>query len=94
MRGNPLHTIQQYMRKEVPDVSIAMARNAFPYGQKLSIRELDQVYGQKIVFRVVDTGGAFVNRGRSRIDICSENKSTSLDPVLNKVLTVQPIGEG
>lgn len=86
-RGAELRTLQQYLAGNVEYVSVAMDSNAFEYGTKLRIRELEQKYGRKIEFRVVDTGGAFRGRGRSRMDICTQNRSSSLDPVINGMLT-------
>ena len=81
-KGKPLHTLQDYLAGKAPFVSVAMDSKAFPYGTKLRIPELEKKYGQKIDFRVVDTGGAFKGKGTSRIDICTANRRASLDPVI------------
>jgi peptidoglycan hydrolase-like protein with peptidoglycan-binding domain len=86
--GRPLNTLQDYLAGRAPYVSVAMDRNAFPYGTKLRIPELEAKYGRPIEFRVVDTGGAFRGRGTSRIDICVENRRASLDPTINGPLTL------
>jgi len=87
-RGAPLKTLQDFLAGRSNYVSVAMDSNAFPYGTKLRIPELERKYGRVIEFRVVDTGGAFKNKGTSRIDICTANKSASLDPTVNGRLTL------
>jgi uncharacterized protein YgiM (DUF1202 family) len=87
-RGAKLRTLQQYLAGNADYVSVAMDTNAFGYGQKLRIRELEEKYGRVIEFRVVDTGGAFRGKGRSRVDICVANRSASLDATINGMLTV------
>src|SRR5688500_20390391 len=64
-RGARLRTLQQFLAGNAEYVSVAMDTNAFRYGQRLRIKELEAKYGRAIVFRVVDTGGAFRGRGRS-----------------------------
>ncbi|MEW6278979.1 MAG: hypothetical protein AB1758_10175, partial [Candidatus Eremiobacterota bacterium] len=89
-RGNRLHTLQDYLAGRAPYVSVAMDHHTgIPYGQKLRIPELEQRYGRPIEFRVVDTGGAFYHRGTGRIDICVSNRQNSLDPSVNRRLTLQ-----
>jgi hypothetical protein len=92
-RGAPLRTLQQFLSGKAAYVSVAMDVNAFSYGQRLRINELDAKYGKAIVFRVVDTGGAFSGKGRSRIDICTANESASLDPTINGSLHIDVIDE-
>lgn len=87
-RGARLRTLQQFLNGSADYVSVAMDSNAFGYGQKLRIKELEQKYGRQIEFRVVDTGGAFQGRGRSRIDICTASSSASVDPTINGMLTI------
>ncbi len=88
-RGNRLHTLQDYLAGRAPYVSVAMDKNLrIPYGTKLRIAELEKKYGRPIEFRVVDTGGAFTNRGFSRIDICTASRRDSLDPTINGPLTL------
>ena len=42
---------------------------------------------------VVDTGGAFRGKGRTRIDICTANRSASLDSTINGRLNIEVIDE-
>ncbi|CAN5813979.1 hypothetical protein BH11MYX4_BH11MYX4_14490 [soil metagenome] len=91
--GKPLHTLQQFLAGSAPYVSVAMDTSAFKYGTRLRIRELDSKHGRAIVFRVVDTGGAFRGKGRSRIDICTANNKASLDPTINGTLHIDVIDE-
>jgi 3D (Asp-Asp-Asp) domain-containing protein len=91
-RDTQLYTLQAYLRGEAPYVSVAMDVNAFKYGTKVRIPEIDKHYGKKIEFRIVDTGGDFVGKGRSRIDICTENYRSTLHPLVNGRLTVTTDG--
>ena len=76
---NPLHTLQDFQASKAPFVSVAMDKdNGPPFGTRLSIDEFPGV-----VFRVVDTGDAFVGKGLTRIDICTADKKASLDPKIN-----------
>ena len=61
---------------------------AFPYGTRLRIPELEAKYGRPIEFRVVDTGGAFKGKGTSRIDICTANRRASVEATINGPLTL------
>jgi 3D (Asp-Asp-Asp) domain-containing protein len=90
-RGARLRTLQQFLAGQADYVSVAMDSSAFPYGQHLRIRELEAKYGRAIDFRVVDTGGAFRGRGRSRIDICVSNRTNSLDPSVNRTLHIDAV---
>jgi 3D (Asp-Asp-Asp) domain-containing protein len=92
-RGKKLHTLQQFLAGQADYVSVAMDTRAFNYGQRLKIRELETKYGKSIVFRVVDTGGAFTGKGRTRIDICTANNRASLDPTINGSLHIDVIDE-
>lgn len=87
-QDKPLRTLQDFLAGRSNYVSVAMDSKAFPYGTKLRIPELEAKYGRQIEFRVVDTGGAFVGKGTSRIDICTANKAASLDPTINGRLTL------
>ena len=87
-QDKPLRTLQDFLAGRSNYVSVAMDSKAFPYGTKLRIPELEAKYGRQIEFRVVDTGGAFVGKGTSRIDICTANKAASLDPTINGHLTL------
>lgn len=91
-RGAKLRTLQQFLAGEATYVSVAMDVNAFPYGQKLRIKELEAKYGRPIEFRVVDTGGAFRNKGRSRIDVCVKNRAASYDATINGTLHIDILG--
>lgn len=90
-KGVKLRTLQQFLAGQATYVSVAMDSNAFSYGQHLRIRELEAKYGRAIDFRVVDTGGAFRGRGRSRIDICVANHSASVDPSINRTLHIDAV---
>lgn len=92
-RGARLRTLQQYLAGSADYVSVAMDSRAFAYGQRLRIKELEAKYGRSIVFRVVDTGGAFRGKGRSRIDVCVANRSASVDPTINGTLHIDIIDE-
>ena len=81
--GKPLCTLQEYLGGKKPYVSVAMDLDAFPYGTKLCIPALEARYGKSIEFRVTDTGGAFVDKGTSRIDVCVENEQASFDGMIN-----------
>lgn len=90
-RGVKLRTLQDFLAGDAPYVSVAMDSNAFSYGQRLRIKELDAKYGRSIELRVVDTGGAFRGKGRSRMDICVKNRSASVDATINGTLHVDII---
>lgn len=90
-RGRPLYTLQQYLNGSAPYVSVAMDLKAFPYGTKLRIPEFEKHYGVKIDFRVVDTGGAFKDKGTSRIDVCVQSKQHMYHPLVNTWLTLIPL---
>lgn len=92
-RGAKLRTLQQFLAGRADYVSVAMDTRAFPYGQRLRIKELEQKYGRPIVFRVVDTGGAFRGKGRTRIDVCVANRTASLDSTINGRLSIDVIDE-
>ncbi len=86
--GKKLYTLQSYLNGKAPYVSVAMDSRAFAYGTKLQIPELDKYYGKQIEFRVVDTGGRFKGKGKSRIDICTSNYKSSINPMVNRTLTL------
>jgi 3D (Asp-Asp-Asp) domain-containing protein len=86
--GKPLRTLQDYLAGRADYVSVAMDTRAFKYGTHLRIRQLEAKYGRAIDFRVVDTGGAFVGKGTSRIDICTKSYRDSLDPTINGMLDI------
>ena len=91
--GKKLRTLQQFLAGNAEYVSVAMDKSAFKYGTRLRIREFDAKYGRSIIFRVVDTGGAFRGKGRARIDICVANRSASLDKTVNGTLHIEVIDE-
>ena len=92
--GKPLRTLQAFLAGDAEYVSVAMDSKAFKYGTRLRINELEAKFGRAIIFRVVDTGGAFRNKGRTRMDICTANEKASLDPTINgKVLHVDVMDE-
>lgn len=91
--GKPLHTLQDFLDGSAPYVSIAIDKKLYKsgtvkYGDSFRIPELEQKYGKKIIFKAVDTGGAFTGKGFSRIDICTDNKKYSLDKGVNSKLTL------
>ena len=97
-KGKSLQTLQDFLSGKSKYVSVAMDKNAkIPYGKGLHIAELDKKYAaelkklgkEHIDFRVVDTGGAFTNKGTSRIDIATANRKASLDPTVNGPLTLK-----
>lgn len=85
-RGKKLRTLQDFIDGRVTYVSVAMDPNAFPYGKDLCIPELNAKYGKAIKFKVVDTGGAFKQKGTTRIDICNRSKKDTHDKSVNKRL--------
>lgn len=91
--GKPLKTLQSFLKGSAAYVSVAMDTSAFKYGTRLRIKELEAKHGKAIIFRVVDTGGAFKGKGRSRIDVCVANRSASLDSTVNGTLHIEVIDE-
>lgn len=84
--GKPLRTLQDFLAKKAEYVSVAMDTKEFPYGTRLCIPELDEYYGKAIEFRVVDTGGAFKGKKRTRLDICVKTERDSYHPMVNQIL--------
>jgi 3D (Asp-Asp-Asp) domain-containing protein len=82
-KGAKLRTLQQFLAGNAEYVSVAMDTNAFKYMQRLRIKELNDKYGKDIIFRVVDTGGAFKGKGTTRIDICTANATAAGDATIN-----------
>ncbi len=69
--GKPLRTLKAFVAGKVPFVSVAMDPKAFPYGTLLRIPEIEKRLGvSPIPFKVVDTGGDFFHKGRTRMDVC------------------------
>lgn len=58
------------------------------YGDTFRIPELDAKYGRPIVFKAVDTGGAFTGKGFGRVDICTASSKDSRDATINGKLTL------
>lgn len=91
--GKPLRTLQDFLDGKSSYVSIALDKKLYnsgqiKYGDSFRIPELEAKYGRKIVFKAVDTGGAFTDKGFSRVDICTRSKEHSLEPTINKKLTL------
>ncbi len=91
--GKPLRTLQDFLDGKSSYVSIALDKNLYKsgqikYGDSFRIPELEAKHGRKIVFKAVDTGGAFTNKGFSRVDICTRSKQHSLEPTVNGKLTL------
>lgn len=87
-KGAKLRTLQQFLAGKAEYVSVAMDTKAFGYGQHLRIKELEAKYDRTIDFRVVDTGGAFKGKGRTRIDVCTGSAKDSVDSTINGKLTI------
>jgi hypothetical protein len=91
--GKPLRTLQDYLDGKADYVSIALDKNLYKsgkikYGDTFRIPELEAKYGRKIVFKAVDTGGAFTNKGFGRVDICTRSAKHSVEPTVNGKLTL------
>ncbi len=92
-KGNKLTTVQDVLDGKAKSAAIALDKNLYKsgqvkYGDSFTIPEMDKKYGKHIDFRAVDTGGAFTNKGFSRVDICTGSKKDSLDPTVNGKLTL------
>ena len=83
-KGKKLRTLQDYIDGRVSYVSVAMDKEALPYGTTLCIPSLNAEYGKAIPFRVVDTGGAFNKKGTSRIDICTRSRKDAHAKSVNR----------
>jgi len=89
--GKPLCTLQDHLNGEAPYVSVAMDLDAWKYGTRLCIPELEEYYGRPIEFRVVDTGGAFNKPGvrwLGGMDICVKTERDSFHTIVNQSLYV------
>ena len=94
--GKPLFTLQDFLTGRAEYVSVAMDAKAFKYGTVLCIPAIDKYYrGRKllqedktIIFRVVDTGGAFRGKGRERIDVCVADEIASFHYLVNYELDI------
>ena len=92
-KGNKLTTLQDVLDGKAKSAAIALDKNLYKsgqvkYGDSFTIPEIDKKYGKHIDFRAVDTGGAFTDKGFSRVDVCTRSKKDSLDPTVNGKLTL------
>ncbi len=78
--GRKLNTLDDYMNWRAEEVSVAMDRTALPYGTLIRIPEIEKRLKVKdpIPFKVVDTGGAFVGKGFTRMDICVGHSQSTI----------------
>lgn len=93
MKGKKLNTLQDFLSGKAPYVSIALDKNLYSkgvvkYGDTFRIPELEKKYGKPIIFKAVDTGGAFTNKGFGRVDICTGSEKDSEDSGVNGSLTL------
>jgi 3D (Asp-Asp-Asp) domain-containing protein len=93
LKGARLRTLQEFIAGQAEYVSVAMDTSAFKYGTRLRIAEVNAKYGKEVIFRVVDTGGAFKGKGTTRIDICTANQKASVDPTINATLHLDVVDE-
>ncbi len=88
--GKPLQTLQDFLNGQADYVSVAMDKDLeIPYGTRVTIPEIESSYKKRIDFRVVDTGSAFTGKGYTRIDICTADRTASVDPAINRMLTLR-----
>ena len=92
-KGAKLCTLQDFLNGKAPYVSIALDNNLYKsgqvkYGDTFRIPELEAKYGKQIIFKAVDTGGAFTGKGFGRVDICTASKKDSYDSTVNGNLTL------
>jgi hypothetical protein len=85
-RGIALRSLEEFMTGSAEYVSLACDSRGGPpgndrrfsvYGTKVRIPEVDQLVGKSVEFRLVDTGGHFLGRGKvvksadaEPIDLC------------------------
>lgn len=88
-KGQPLHTVEDYLAGKADFVSLSGDDAIWPYGQRVNIPWTD---GKTILGRVVDTGSHFrgANKvyrlaGTEPIDVCVASSAT----VVPKVVTAQ-----
>jgi len=81
-KGNPLHTVEDFLAGKADFVSLSGDDAVWPYGQKLLI---PWVGGKTIVGRVVDTGSHFRGAGKiyrvvgyEPIDVCVESSKSEV----------------
>ena len=80
-KGQPLHTVEDFLAGDSDHVSLSGDPDIFPYGQRI-----DVPWGDKtIVGRVTDTGGHFHGAGKvyrvigaEPIDVCVDSSSTKI----------------
>lgn len=87
-RDTPLYDLDDYLNGKAPYVSVAADFQEFKYGERITIRELDELYGRRIDFRVVDSLHADSTRagkGSStrRLDIRVSSRRAGLAEALN-----------
>lgn len=92
-KGKKLRTVKQFLDGEADYVSIAMDLKQYPYGQEVCFPELNAHYNKAMLFKVVDTGGAFYGKGKTRVDICVADKKMSYEKQFNNKLTLTVCGE-
>jgi hypothetical protein len=87
--GYPLATLQNQIVGICPFTSVAMdPKLPLPYGSILRIPELEAYFHRRLTFLLVDNGSAFEGKLFSRIDICTQNYASSLQPIVNGLLTL------
>jgi len=95
-RAKRLYSLQDYLARRAPYVSVAADPKTFPYGTNLRIYNLEYRYNRCIVFRVVDTGDSFRGTGTRRLDIRVDNRRNGLRREINRsvqhVVGVFPVG--
>jgi len=94
MRGKPLMTLQDHLEGRVPYVSVAMDKGVLPYWTRLRIPALESHFGRPIEFRVVDTGGAFLGKGTSKVDVCVRGRQSQHLPIVNITTKVVVVDDG
>lgn len=75
-KSRPLYSLQQFLAGQAPYVSVAVDPDAFPvYGEELRIKELEERYGRRLVFRAVDTGEGLIGKGTGALDVRVDTKA-------------------
>jgi len=71
IQGRPIHTLEDFIKGIVPDVSIALDPNlAIPYGTIVSSPELNALVGKPVPLAVTAQNAATFNRNLDRVSIC------------------------
>ena len=97
--GHPLNTLQDVVNGYSADdrfgrfghpnyVSAAMDADSDLQGKTVHALEIDREYGRVIPIRICDTGGAFVGKKNTRIDICTRDEKASEADLVNGYLTL------